>query len=119
MDVKKENYVTFQMGPVIDVNGAIIINLATTTEVTFAVKTDKTDIDADALILKRKTLGELTVDDPDTGYVTVTLSDSDTNLLGDYFMALQLEWAADKQEINLTEDGKISDRLSIKQDIIR
>ena len=101
----------------LDRNGQIITDLAFTSEVHFQVK--KREKQAVADIAKTSGAG-VTVDSPDTGWVTVALDITDTDLpVALYYMALQLEYGGvEKYECRLLVDDKETERLEIQQDIV-
>ena len=95
-------------------NGVSLTNLADTTDIIFLVKTDKTDVDASALITKNKT--DMTIDSPTTGELVIPLTSADTDItVGNYYYGLQLVYSATNQiEISLKNDI-----FSIIQDTVR
>ena len=85
------------------------------------MKRNKEDSDEEALILKKKTLGQITVDDPDTGYVKVSLLADDTDIApGLYFAGLQLDYGNGKvYEVDIYVDSQQIETFKVKQDIVR
>ena len=120
MRIKKGNTITLKI-TCKDSDGVLISDLATTTEVRFMLKNNKTDENASAVITKLKSLGEITVDDPTTGIVKFTLSATDTTQTPkNYYAALQLEYPTKTEEINLKDsNGDVIDIIEIYQDITR
>ena len=113
LEIKKGNTATLEF-KLVDNSNQLLTNLASTTEIFFMVKVAKTDSDIDAVIIKKKTLGEIIVDDPSAGFVKVSLTATDTDItVKTYYMGLQLEFGAVINEID-TEDEFV-----ITQDIIR
>lgn len=98
--------------------GDILTNLAATSEVKFQVKRRETQTVPD--ISKTKAIG-VAVNSPDTGWVTVSLTPTDTALeIALYYMALQLEFAGgEKYECRIFVNNKETERLQIVQDIIQ
>jgi hypothetical protein len=113
-NVKKGNTTTLEIA-VKDANGALRTDLATATEILFMIKSNKTDIDADAIISKSLGAAEITVDLPETGYLTLSLSATDTNIaVGTYYAGCEVQWPTETCELDLDNE-----ELVITQDIIR
>jgi hypothetical protein len=121
LSVKVGNAVDF-IFQVLDANGDLVTNLTAATAVKFMAKTNKTDLDASALISKDLTNG-ITVDDPSLGYIKVSLTSANTTIAaGRYFYALQIEWLTQKVELDIFEnitDSAHSDILVMIQDVVR
>ena len=126
MKMKRRNTVKIEVGPIKDTDGVTIVNLATADAVTFMVKQNQSDADADAKITETILGGGVTVDVPDVGYVTVDIEATETTwanfVEGDFYMALQIEWLApggnNIQEINLTENGRLISAVRMVDDVI-
>ena len=114
--IKKGN-TSVQDIPVYDKDSVLLTNLATTTEIKFQVKKNKTD--TTALIEKTKGAG-IEVNTPSAGYLRITLLPTDTAIsVGDYFMALHLKWSSSEiYEVIIEIDDEKTDRFRIQQDII-
>ena len=104
------------------IDGEDVTNLADATRLVFAFKEDRDDADDDAFIFVTYIKGDvppsenIEIDTPDTGWVTVTLSSTNTTIQpGEYFFALQVEWAADDKLEFKYGDGKIK----VEPDVIR
>lgn len=118
--IKKGNTATLKV-TVRDESGTLISDLASTTEIYFMLKNNATDLDAEAILSVSKTGGEITVDDPTTGIVKISLTSTVTDITAkQYSAALQLKYAASTQEINLKDsNSNETNKVSIQQDIIR
>lgn len=117
--IKKGNTRTLILTP-LDADGEGITDLADVTEVYFMVKNSKTDDDDDALISVSETGGEITIDDPETGQITIDLNSTDTSITpGSYYFGIQLKYASSTVEAYIEDDSGIYDTLSITQDIVR
>ena len=106
--------------PVTDSTGAVVTNLATATAVYFMIKENRTDANTDALV--NIPAGQITVDDPIQGTVSVRILNGDTEGVeaGNYYMGLQIVYAGGiVQEINLKEQGAVTDRIKLSQDVVR
>lgn len=121
MKIKAGNSITL-LFLIKDSNGVVITNLSTALAVKFMVKVNETDADLSAKISKSLSSG-IVVDNPSVGNVSVSLTSTDTAISsGSYFMALQIEWATHKQEVNIKETfDTFTDinTLNIIQDVIR
>jgi len=116
--LKKGNYKTYIIS-VKDGDGNPITNLTSASDVLFMVKINKTDTDIEAIINKSISSG-ITVNDPEIGDIKVPLSDTDTDVdPQDYFVALEIQWTTNVQEIDLKISSQVTDILEIFQDIIR
>ena len=121
MEIKKGNYIQLIIGPIMDATGAVVINLAAANDVKYMIKTNPTDVNAAALVNKKIGNG-VTINAPVLGSVTVTLNAPDTENLvpGEKYHALQIEYTANNiQEINIIEDTKVINQLTIIQDVVR
>lgn len=117
MRLKKGNTTTLQI-TVTDADGNLVTNLSTATAVKFMMKKSNKDPDSEAVVSKSLADG-ITVDDPSTGIVSVALTSSDLDITPQpYYAALQLEFGATINEIDLTEDSEDIDQIVIFQDII-
>ena len=114
--IKKNNAAVLEVA-VKDADDALVTNLAEATNVKFQVKEKKSD--AVPKIAKTKGSG-IEVNQPDTGYMEITLTPTDNNLtVGTYYMAVQIEWSPTEiYEIDLAIDGVGIDTLRIEQEII-
>lgn len=102
--IKKGNTVNFIIKPTS--NGSLLPNLGDATEVIFSVKKNKTDADANSKIIKKMSLSQITVNDPKTGYISVPLSSTDTNIdAGQYFLNVEAQFGADIAEF-ISESDK-------------
>ena len=102
-----------------DKNGVVLTTLAALTEAIFQVRDIKTGV---VIIDKRLSVpGELDIDVPSAGYVTIYLLPADTNVTPKrYYFALELQWGSnDIYELNLLVDGRESDLFEITQDVVR
>jgi hypothetical protein len=101
----------------LDRNGQIITDLAVTSEIHYQVKKREKQVVPD--IAKTKG-GGITVNTPATGWITVVLDTTDTDLpIGKYYQAVQLEYAGgEKYECRLLVEDVETERLEIQQDII-
>jgi hypothetical protein len=90
----KKGKTSVQEIPICDRKGVLLQNLIAATAIKFQVKEKKSD----ATPKISKTVGNgIAVDVPSKGYLRIDLTPTDTNLqLGDYFMALQIEWSKDE-----------------------
>ena len=96
-----------------DVDDNVITNLADANEIIFQIR-------APTIIEKKKSLGEILVNEPSTGYLGIKIDASDTvNLKSTYFVGVEIQWTDNIQEINL-EDGEGSEfkRIEILKNII-
>jgi len=102
-----------------DKDGNSVSNLADATEIKFQIKKKKTDA---ALVEKTVGVG-IEVNEPDTGYLRITLLPVDTGTTlnkGDYYMALQIKWSAtDIYEVRIKIAGIVSNNFKVMQDIIQ
>ena len=115
MNIKRANSVVLLFS-------SSLTNLSTATAVKFMVKTNATDLDADAKI--SKTLGSgIEIDTPSLGNIKVTLTSANTTLpAGQYFVALQIEYGSGIYEVDIREsvdEVVTTNCLNIIQDIIR
>jgi hypothetical protein len=120
VNIKKGNAVNLQT-LVKDSNNVILTNLSSTTEIIFVLKKNKTDLDSESLIIKKKSLSEISIDYPSIGYLSIALNSDDTNIdIDTYYFAIQLQYTPEtKIELNLLDNNGIqSDRIKISQDII-
>jgi hypothetical protein len=103
---------------VTDKNGDVISNLSSATSVQFEIKTGKTA--ASALVTKTLGGADLSIDTPTTGYITITLSPTDTSQnVTTYSMGLEIQFGASNvQEIPLMEAYKQSETIEIIQDTV-
>lgn len=116
MQIKSGNDVVLEI-ECKDQDGVLIDNLATTTEIICEIKTSKAIVVP--TITKKKTLGEILVNDPSTGYVKVIINSVDTVSLNDeYYIAVELRWAGNTQEIDLADEDGDFETILIKEDII-
>ncbi len=113
MNIKKGNSVTLTI-PITDTDGVAITDLASTTDIYFQVKINKSDVDNLAVI--NKTKADMTINDPITGTLKIILTSTDTDIpVGNYYFALELEYSAsNKNEIDFD-----SDIFIVEQDTIR
>ena len=120
LQLKKKNSVNLFVSAV-DGNGNVITNLATVSEIYFVLKNNKTDQDAVAVLAKQKTVSGITVDDPNEGTIKVELSASDMDIgAKEYYMAVQLEYPdGTKYELNLKNNDRAFDKVTIQEDIIK
>jgi hypothetical protein len=123
MQIKKGNLNQLQFGPLRYWDRSLVTNLASVTDVRYLVKIDPDDDDSAALITKRMVgLAGVSIDTPSTGYITVTLAVTDTEILDtkEYYHGLQVEWPAGNiQEIWMKEDNKDSNIFDLKKDVVR
>ena len=101
----------------LDRNGSLITDLSLTSEIKYQVKKREKQTVPD--IAKTKG-GGITIDTPSTGWITVALDTTDTDLeIGKYYQAVQLEYAGgEKYEARLFVEDVETERLEIVQDII-
>lgn len=115
-EIKRGNTKVFN--PLIrDKAGAIVSNLGAAVALKFEIK--KEEKAATALITK--TLGAgITINDPSTGYVKITLKPSETIVpaAGYYYLALEIRWSADVvYEVALKKNGIKTERVRFKEHI--
>jgi len=111
--IKSGNTVSFEIA-CYDQDDNLLTNLSTTTEIIFKIIIDESDT-----ITKKKSLGEITIDDPGQGYITIPLSADDTkDFSGICSIAVQLQWADSTEEMNLYVDDEEIDKIGIKPDLI-
>lgn len=98
-----------------------VIDLNTASDIFFVVKKNKNDEDNSGII-KKLSLGEITIDDPSIGFVKIDLDSNDMNLDGIYFVAMQIFYPGNKnQEVDLVDvnTGKEFNQWNFKEDIIK
>jgi len=111
--IKSGNTVAFEIA-CYDQDDNLLTNLSATTEIIFKIIMDESNA-----ITKKKSLGEITVDDPNQGYLTIPLSSDDTkDYSGICYIAIELRWASSTEEMNLFVDDEETDKIGIKADII-
>jgi len=111
--IKSGNTVTFEVA-CYDQDDNLLTNLSATTEIIF-----KIILDESTAITKKKSLAEITVDDPIQGYLTIPLSADDTkDYSGIYYIAIELRWVDSTEEMNLFVDDEEIDKIGIKTDLI-
>ncbi len=118
MRVKKKNAITLEI-PITDQDDVALTTLASTTVISFMLKENSTDADAEAVLTKTKT--DFAVDSPSTGTLTLVLSRDDMDIpVGFYYIGLEMLWSSSNgQEVNLSENDIELDTIEIYQDIIR
>jgi len=101
-----------------DKDGVIISDLAAAADVVAQFKKLKADITPD--IEKKKSAAQITIDDPTTGYLRIVIDAADTkDLSGNYYFAIEIQWAGDNQEMYLyDEDDKEFNTIEIIEHII-
>lgn len=121
MIIKKGNtvYLGFALT---DSDGNVISNLSDATDVVFNLKATRIGT---SLITKNKVSGvTINVNKAGvatTGSIQVILSASETDALtagNDYFIAVEIQWTDNTQEVFLTENGTILETVKIKQDVV-
>lgn len=120
MRIKKGNYIIFQIG-IKDQDDQYITDLNTAIEIRYMIKENKTDANEDALVSKTMTDGDILINTPDTGFVSITLVSGDTEgiVAGVKYHSVQIEYSDDNiKEIWLNSDNG-TDRIDIYQDVIR
>lgn len=118
MQIKRGNSATLQF-EVRDQDDVLVSDLATAIAVKFMLKKFATDTDLEAIV--SKSLGDgVTVDDPSTGFISVALTSTDTDIdARKYYFALQVEYSAtNKIEINIKEADCEINTIDVTQDII-
>lgn len=120
MQIKKGNYIILQIG-IKDQDNNYITDLNIAIEVLYMIKNNKTDLNDDALVIKKMTLGEITINDPSTGYVSIELESSDTENIqaGIKYHAVQIEYSAENIKEIWLKDDLGTDMIDIYQDVIR
>lgn len=101
--------------------GNVISDLPTTTEIIFLFKKCKTDADAEALIIKKKTLAEILIDNPAPGDLKINLDSNDTNITpGNYPVGVKLIYSATrKNEVDLFDKDNVAfDKIKICQNTV-
>ena len=100
-----------------DRDGDAVANLASATEIIFHVKSTETGA---AVIERKKTLGDIVVDTPSSGYIRITLTPTNTTqTVGKYLMAIEITWSAtSKYECRIYIDNKETKTFEIEQDIV-
>ena len=118
MNVKRGNYKRFAIA-VKDSAGDVVTDLATADGIVFFVKTNKTDLDADAVITKAK--ADMDATQLAAGTIDLTLSSTDTDIApGSYYVGIQIDYGATGNiEIDLLEDGRGATSFTVTQDIVR
>lgn len=117
MKIKKGNSVVLKI-TIKDSLGAVITTLASATAMTFLVKSNMTDLDADAYITKSLTSG-ITIYDADNGIIKVTLDSTDTDIgVATYYFGLQITWATSTQEITFKENFEEINTFDIVQEVV-
>jgi len=114
--VKKGN-TSVQEIPIYNKNGVLLQNLTEASVIKFQVKKNKSDQSPKI----SKTLGNgIAVDVPLKGYLRIDLTPNNTDLpLGDYFMALQIEWSIDEiYEIILEIENEETEIFQIIESMI-
>lgn len=96
-----------------DVDDNAITNLADANEIICQIKSQ-------SMIEKKKSLGEILVDDPSTGYLGIKIDASDTvNLTGTYLIGVEIRWTENVQEIDLEDEyGTKFKRIEIKHNVV-
>jgi hypothetical protein len=93
-------------------------DISTATDIKFMIKTNSTDANNVALVSKSLADGIAV-----SGYVISVLIDSnDTESItpGNYYMACEVVFSGtNNQEINITENSIVTDRIKLTQDVIR
>ena len=122
MDLKIGNSVEL-IYAIKDDNGNLITNLASMAQIKFMIKENADDLDAVALVSKILGAG-VTADYPVTGYVRVIIDSADTIktpalVPGEKYMAVQIEGATTKYEIDLKENKVITNKINLYEDVIR
>ncbi len=84
-----------------DQDGEIITTLASAADIVCQFKTAKEE--TATIIEKKESLGQITVDDPTTGYLQIAIAEADTKDIGGnkYYFAIEIQWTGDKQELYL------------------
>ncbi|MBN2160655.1 MAG: hypothetical protein JW807_14800 [Spirochaetes bacterium] len=120
MEHIKGNTFNRTFGPFKDENGNLVQNFNLAENIIFVIKKEKTDSDTEALI-KAEFGDGITLNAPAATINVQKDSDSMDNLEpGTYFIAIQVEYSENNRiELELTENGKKTNRINIKQDIIR
>lgn len=118
--MKKGNKFTFSV-LVKDRTGTTVTNLGTSTEIYYMIKESDTDADNLALVSLTETDGDIVVDSPSTGYLSITIPAADTESIdlssqNVFFHGVQIDYpSSDIQEINLSQ----GDTVKIIQDVVR
>lgn len=101
--------------PLYDNQGELVTNLSLASAVKFQIKTERTGTP-----LVSKSLGDgIEVDQPEPGYIRLTLSATDTDLdPGFYVIGLQIEWNDEIKEIEFLINNQKTRRLRILQDVV-
>jgi hypothetical protein len=114
-ELKVGNAVTLKV-KVADKFDNIINDLSTAEEITFMIKTELNDDDTEAKIHKRKTEGEIIVDSPETGYLSIYIDSEDATVdYGFYYWMVEVKYS----NIKKTEFPKKPEKVYFIQDGIR
>lgn len=113
------NYFKRRFGPFYDENNALY-KFPTTTDVTFMIKENKSDADADALVTANYASGVTMYAASGLFDVAIASSAMEAASAGTYYMAAQ-ETRSDGNvyELELTEDRKDVSTITIVGDVIR
>ena len=97
-----------------DIDDNVITNLADASEIICQIKSND-------IIEKKKSLGEILVNDPSTGYLGIKIDASDTvNLTGTYLIGVEIQWTDNIQEIDLEDEfGSKFKRIEIKHNVVK
>ncbi len=100
----KQNNTSSQVIEVKDKDDALVTDMGSCSSITFQVKERRSN---SVVITRTIGAGSIVVDSPSTGYLTVTLLPTDTNIdPKKYVMALELVWSATlRYEARLYIDG--------------
>ena len=118
MHVIKGNYKSFCI-LLKNSDNEVVTDLSSAVDILFLVKNKKTDADEDAVISKSK--DDMSLNDPSTGYIKVSVTSADTSIdPGSYYVGLQVNYSStEKIEIGLFEDGRETGTFAIIQDVVR
>lgn len=96
-----------------DIDNVNIDNLADANEIICHIITNP-------IIEKKKSLGEILINDPSTGYLKIKIDASDTvNLPDVYPIGVEIQWTDNIQELELEdEEGSKFNMIRIKHNIV-
>jgi len=118
LDLKRGNPYNFQL-LIKDTNDVVVTDLALADSIKLTIKASSLDQNEQAIIYKDLSDG-VAVNVPEIGYITFDLESGDTDISADvYFIGVQISWGSDKEEIDLSFNGKIIDTTTIQQDVVR
>lgn len=112
LKIKKGNTFILEV-PIYDRNGALVTTLAAATTIKFQLKASQ-----EGTAIVEKTVGAgIVVDQPETGYVQITLDPADTaQTPKKYIFGIEPVWTGAVYEVFTKIDGSWDDEIEIVQD---